>query len=154
MVAQSAENVCIIRSPHGQSQLFIHCLPTFSFWVYAERCQYGCRVSQVPVYISFFTPPLSCTAIADQNDLNARLTSPCTTVTFSHDKITDEMNYKVIFCFLWWPQLMWLEGLGLAGSLFRVGSVNDSLEIRRPAATANTPRCDSSQTTQLVCTCN
>lgn len=47
---------------------------------------------------------------------------------------------------------MWLESLGLAGSVFRVGSVNDSLEIRRPAATANTPRCDSSQTTQLVCT--
>lgn len=106
-------------------------------------------------YISSFTLPLSCTAIccAVRPKWPKRSAHfPCTTVTFSHDKITDKMNYKVIFCFLWWPQLMWLESLGLAGSLFRVGSVSDSLEILRPAATANTPRCDSSQTTQLVCT--
>lgn len=73
----------------------------------------------------------------------------CTTAAFSHDKTTKKMNYGVTLHFLWLPQLMWLESLGLAGSLFRSSSVNDRLEIQNPTTTANTIRCHFCETTQL-----
>lgn len=138
VVVQSAENVCIIHSPHGQSQLFIHCLPTVCFWIYTERCQYGCRVTQVPVHI-----PFCFSSFSDQNDR---------TISSLHRKITKKMNYKVVICFFWSPKLMRSERLGLTGHIwFRSGSVNDSSETRSPAATANTLRFNFSQTTQLDC---
>lgn len=97
---------------------------------------------------SHSVPPLALYLSYAQHMTKHSARSSCTTAAFSHDKITKKMNYKAILRFLWLPQLMWSEPAGL---LFRFGSGNDSLEIQSPATTANTSRCDFSQTAQLVC---
>lgn len=119
MVVRLTQSVRIIHSPHGHSQLFIHCLPTLCSSIY------GHQVAQ------------------------EKKTSSCTTAGFSHSTTTTKLNYKAALAFPWSSNHVWLGHLELTLLWFRSASLNDSPDTQTAAAAANMLRIHRRQATQL-----